>query len=50
MADFRVDQDDVLEKMVELGLMDTFECEHGDIETVVTDQYYSIQAVAGAVA
>ncbi|CAI6364646.1 unnamed protein product [Macrosiphum euphorbiae] len=50
MADFRVDQDDVMEKMSELGLMDTFEREHTDIETVVTDQYYSIQAVAGAVA
>ncbi|XP_060855180.1 uncharacterized protein LOC132932844 [Metopolophium dirhodum] len=50
MSDFRLDQEDVMDQMVELGRIEEFIREHSVIETVVTDQYYSIQAVAGAVA
>ncbi|CAI6367084.1 unnamed protein product [Macrosiphum euphorbiae] len=50
MSDFRLDQDDVMDQMVELGRIEDFISEHSIIETVVTEQYYSIQAVAGAVA
>lgn len=50
MSDFRLDQEDVMDQMVELWRIEEFIREHSVIETVVTDQYYFIQAVAGAVA
>lgn len=50
MVDFRLDQEDIMEQMLELGRLDEFKNVHSKVETVVTEQYYCIQAVAGEVA
>lgn len=48
MVDFRLDQDAIMDHLLELGRSQVFTEAHVPIETLVTEQYYFIQAIGAS--